>query len=220
MDEIVQAALGDVTEARPEFSVLGRGPRRLLVMSGLPYSGKSHLVAKIQECSVGRIVVVRSDEIRPFVAMRMGRAVPQYDAGEHERTFALGGALIRQSLRMNNPTIADATNLNERYRQWAYGPARELRAETVVAFVQVDVSVAIDRAMKRDKERYGSHADSSVYRNLKSELEPPERCSVPYMEVPSEGDIRPTCEKIANWLNGYSSTTLGLTRPVRKVEDG
>lgn len=216
MTDIVEGALSELLKARPEFLAPGRGPRRLLIMSGLPFSGKSHLTGKILERSLARIVVVRSDEIRPFVAGRMGRDRPLYDEPEHRATFELGGRLVKLALRNNNPVIADATNLSERFREWAAEPARDVGAEAVVVFVQAGAGAAIDRAMRDGAPRHGSTATSRVYRSLKAEMEPHDLCTLRHLMFISEGDVGPFADSLANWLNGFPTDALGAVPPAQR----
>jgi predicted kinase len=216
MTDVVEEALGELLKSRPEFLAPGRGPRRLVIMSGLPFSGKSHLTSKIQERSASRVLVVRSDDVRPLVAQRMGRSAPQYDEAEHRATFELGGRLVRLALGNNNPVIADATNLSERFRQWAAEPARDAGAEAVVVFVRAGVGTAIDRAMAGGPARHGSTATSSVYRDLRGEMEPHELCTLRHLIFVSEGDVGPFAETLANWLNGFATETLGAIPPAQR----
>lgn len=76
MDRIVEGAFAEISGSSSIYIKHGPGPRRLLVMSGLPFSGKSHLANAIAAAAPKDVAIVRSDSVRPVVAKHMGRSDP------------------------------------------------------------------------------------------------------------------------------------------------
>ncbi len=203
-----KAALLRIIEENEQLQQDGPGPSRVLVMSGAPLSGKSHLVDLINKRVPGSFLLVRSDEVRPVVAKCLGRQRPAYDAIEHATTFIVASEVIRAGLSMNWPVIVDATNLTEEFRRWAYQPSEDLKANVIVAFMQVTDEVAKGRLFERDRD--GSAATFNVYMKLKYEMEPIEKCSKPYVVYESDCDMRPYAKDMANWITGKADTVPGL----------
>ena len=201
-------ALLKIIENNAQLQQDGPGPARVLVMSGPPLSGKSHLVGFIEKRVPGSFLLVRSDEIRPVVAKCLGRQRPAYDELEHATTFIVASEVVRAGLTMNWPVVVDATNLKEEFRRWAYEPADALKANLIVAFMEVSDDVAMARLSERD--RSGSEATFSIYKRLKYEMEPVDRCTRPYVVINSEGDMRPSAKELAMWLTGKADTVPGL----------
>ena len=110
MHKVVQAAYDELTIDSEFYNSKGKGQPRLLIMSGLPMSGKSYLSNLISEEMHGKVCIVRTDFIRPTVAKHMGRDEPIYVKEEHEHVFDLGHHMIKNALENGWPTIADATN--------------------------------------------------------------------------------------------------------------
>jgi len=206
-----KAALQQIVEGNAQLRQDGPGPCRVLVMSGLPLSGKSHIVDLILGSAPGRFLLVRSDEVRPYVANSLGRQRPSYDAIEHVTTFMAASEVVRLGLTLNWPVIADATNLREEFRRWAYGPADAFKAPVLVAFMQVTDETALARLSERDRD--GSAATFAVYRKLSYEAEPVDRCTKPYVVIDSDGDMRPHAKALAEWLSGSADAVPGQKNP-------
>jgi len=99
MHKVVKAAFDELTADSKFHKDNGKGHPRLLVMSGLPMSGKSYLSNLISEKLDGNICIVRSDSIRPTVAKHMGLREPIYTKEEHAHVFDLGHNLIKMHSR-------------------------------------------------------------------------------------------------------------------------
>jgi predicted kinase len=203
-----KAALLKIIEDTAQLQQDGPGPSRVLVMSGPPLSGKSHIVDIIEKRAPGSFLLVRSDEIRPVVSKCLGRQRPAYDEIEHVSTFIVASEVIRAGLSLNWPIVVDATNLKEDFRRWAYVPADDLGASTIVVFMEVSDEMAMARLSERDRD--GSAATFNVYKKLKYEMEPVDRCSKPYVVINSDEDMRPHAKNLAYWLTGKSDTVPGL----------
>ena len=207
-DKQAKNALSIIIEGCAQLQEDGSGPSRVLVMSGAPLSGKSHLVNLIEKRVPGSFLLVRSDDVRPVVSKCLGRKRPAYDDIEHVTTFIVAGEVIRTGLTLNWPIIVDATNLKEDFRRWAYDAADDLKAEVVVVFMEVTDEVALARLSERS--RHGSAATLHVYMKLKYEMGPIRKCTRPYVIINSEGDLRPYAKSLANWLTGKADTIPGL----------
>ena len=207
-DKQAKNALSIIIEGCAQLQEDGPGPSRVLVMSGAPLSGKSHLVNLIEKRIPGSFLLVRSDDVRPVVSKCLGRKRPAYDAIEHVTTFIVASEVIRTGLTLNWPVIVDATNLKEEFRRWAYEPTDALKASIIVVFMQVNDEVAMARLSERD--RSGSAATFNVYMKLKFEMEAIGKCSKPYVIINSDGDLRPHAKNLARWLTGKSDTVPGL----------
>jgi predicted kinase len=211
MNEVVEKAFVEITGQDPVFRERGEGPKRVLVMSGLPFSGKSYMAKLILERIPSRVVLVRSDAVRPVIVKHMDRDVAMYNEEEHYQTFALAHELVKRAIKMEHPTIADATNLSNRFRAWAVDAAVGQGGEALVAFMRISDSTAMDRAAKGAKNQ--SSATPAVYALLRDEREPIEESTTPYVIIDAEKDIEPHAETLAKWLVGESNEVPDAVRP-------
>ena len=199
MHKVVKAAFDELTADDKFHTTKNAGHPRLLIMSGLPMSGKSYLSNLITE-KLDNVCIVRTDYIRPFVAKHMGHREPIYNKEEHEHTFGLGNELVKNALINGWSVIADATNLTDEYRQWAISAGEGQADQILVAFLEISHETAMDRSIEKD--RSGSAATPAVYAILNFEKEPEEKCTTPYIVINSEIDIRPWADEFAKWFNG------------------
>lgn len=98
---------------------------RVLVMVGLPGSGKSHLARAVARKV--RAVVLDSDAMR--VAL-FGE--PRHTKREHARLFPALHVLMERMLARGNSVIIDATNLHEAHRRPYYKIAERYGAPVVL----------------------------------------------------------------------------------------
>ena len=97
----------------------GAGMPRLLVLAGLPGSGKSYVARRVVERAP--FLVVETDRLRKALTGR-----PRYTRGENRRLFAACHLLVEQFLGCGFPVLFDATNLTHRSRQPLYRIAESL----------------------------------------------------------------------------------------------
>lgn len=216
MNEAVLKAFGEIASSDRLFDTEGEGPMRILVMSGLPFSGKSTIAKGVRDKLGGNVLIVRSDSIRPHVARYMGREAPEYDQEEHVNTFALGRLLLQLALKKGHPAIADATNLRNEYRAWAVGAAQEMNAEALVVHVKVDVFVALERMKKG--AAHDSAATARVYQMLKKEYEPIEESTTPYYIIDTKNPVEPEIDILAKWMGGKIDKIPRMVDPGKKVD--
>ena len=206
----VDSAFFEIVGSNPVYSFEGAGPKRLLIMSGLPLSGKTFFINRMNRFRPGRFQQVNSHTVRPVVVRHMGRKKPAYDTEEHIATFAVCNRLLLLILKNGWSVIADATNLKEKYRAWAVDAGKRTGAEMLTVFMQVTDATAESRLRERVSE---SSATYDTYLQLKYDLEPVTACSTPYLVVDSEVDISPHVNGVAKWLCGEANTVNGAVSP-------
>lgn len=131
----------------------------LVVMAGLPVSGKSTFARRL---SAGRpIAHVSTDVLR--LGLTGGR--PVFDRRENHLTHATAARLVAVLLDEGHTVIADATNLVREDRRRLVGLARERRVGVAIVWCEVSSAVAAERlearAVRLDPDDR-SHADAAV----------------------------------------------------------
>jgi len=121
----------------------------LILMSGLPGSGKSYLSERIVQQLPA--VIVESDRVRKVLFPH-----PTYEAEEsatvHRACHELTGRLLRKGVRV----ILDATNLVEFQREWLYSLAERSGARLLVVH-----TVAPEEVIRQRLERRKTNGDST-----------------------------------------------------------
>lgn len=140
----------------------------LLMLSGLPGTGKSHLAAALAERYP--VAVVRTDEVRKLLF-----PVPTYTSRESGIVYLTCHALVESLVRDRYTVVFDATNLTRRGRR----RARKLAEAAGVPFVLlVTVSppeVVVERLHRRNAgelSAFSSDADWQVHQKLAGVVEP------------------------------------------------
>lgn len=178
---VLEEALGELPAepARPA----------VVVLSGLPGAGKSHLA---------RELVKR----RPFAHLdsdRLRRALfkrPAYTQAEHARLFNAYHELMGRLLRRGVSVVCDATNLREAHRRPLYEIAEKHGARLVVVQVEAPPTVAkqrLERRLAGGEALDLSEAGPEVYARMRAEAEPIRR---EHIVVDTSGDIGWAVERI------------------------
>jgi len=161
----------------------------LIVVSGLPGSGKSYFSRRLAERMP--LPIIESDAMRRILATR-----PDYSHGESERLFRACHALISDLLRRGLSIIFDATNLIEYHREQLYRIADNAGAKLILVRVEATPELVQQRLEQRrngvdpnDK----SDADWKVYRKMTATAEKIRRN---HFAVDTSKDIAPAIEKI------------------------
>jgi predicted kinase len=165
----------------------------LVVLSGLPGSGKSHFCRRL--ASRYPMASLKSDALRKAL---FGQ--PAYSAEESHRLFAACHLVLSRLLARGVPTIFDATNLREVHRRQVYSIADEHNAKLILVHLQAPPAVVHERLQARVK---GPHADDlsdagpEVYERMRHDVEPIGR---PHISVDTSADIEPAIAAILQQL--------------------
>ena len=161
----------------------------LVLVSGLPGSGKSTFCRKFKEKIPS--VVVESDSIRKILFTS-----PCYSQEESAHLFYVCHEVIRRFLRKSIPVVFDATNLEEHHRQKAYHIAHMMGARLVLVEVRAPLDLMKERLLERSQGVDGqdnSTADVKVLCRMKNRLE---GIPQPHFVCDTSRDIDPVIAKI------------------------
>lgn len=166
----------------------------LIVVSGLPGTGKSHFCDQLAERLP--LVILNSDMLRKTLFPS-----PSYRAEESGQLFQAIHRLIEDLLKKGIPLVLDATNLSERYREHLYRIADRQKARLILVRVEAPAEVVYERLQARSGEDYPenhSDADWSVFQKLKPTVEHIRRR---HFTVDTSQDITPVLKKIVREVN-------------------
>ena len=161
----------------------------LIVVSGLPGTGKSFLCRKVAEKSP--FLILPSDALRKVLF-----PTPQYNEQENKRLFSACHVLIEELLKKGIPVILDATNLLEHHREYLYRAAERAGAKLILVWVEAPPEVVRQRLIAREgtpvPER-DSQAGWEVYNKMKPRRE---KISRNHLVVDTSQDITAAVDKI------------------------
>lgn len=171
---VLERALGELPppQSRPA----------LVVLSGLPGTGKSHLAREL--CRRYPMARLESDVLRKALFPR-----PDYSAPESTRLFAACHALLDRLLARGVSALLDATNLKEIHRRPLYRIAENRGARLVLVEVQAPREVVESRLERRSRGENPwdqSEAGLDVYEKMRAGAEPIQR---PHLTVDTSGDL-------------------------------
>jgi len=161
----------------------------LIVVSGLPGTGKSFFCHKLAERL--SFLILASDTLRKILFPS-----PQYKESENKLLFSACHALIEDLLRKGVPVIFDATNLLEHHREYYYRAAERAGAKLILVWVEAPTEVVRQRLLSRKKTampQYDSEADWEVYNKMKPRRQ---RISRNHLVVDTSQDITAVIDKI------------------------
>lgn len=182
----LRRALDDDLRQYPQKSV---SERFLIVLSGLPGTGKSHF--GIELARQIPVLIVGSDRMRKALVAR-----PKYTRGEHGRVFAACHQLTEELLTEGFRVVFDATNLTEGFRNTLYEIAE--RSQTPLTLVRLTAPIDLvrrrldARAAGLSPDNY-SDADWRIHCRLRPGQEPIRR---PHLKVDSAQDISPAVAEV------------------------
>ena len=162
----------------------------LIVLSGLPGTGKSYLARRLAQRLPG--VVVESDFVRKVI----NDSQPSYSSAESTYVHRVARAVMQRLLESGHDVISDATNLAEWHRELLYPLADKTNARLII----VQTIAPDDIVRERLHRRFEIHdpvdlsdADWKVHESLKSELELIRRA---HLVVDTSRDLEPSLRKI------------------------
>jgi len=166
----------------------------LIVVSGLPGTGKSHFCRKLDEFL--SFPILESDALRKVLSPS-----PSYSLRESNRLFQACHLLIEELLRRGISLIFDATNLIERHRERFYHIADQTGAKLIIVRVEAPAELVRQRLENRnigadpiDK----SEADWKVYRKMENSAQKIRRN---HFVVDTSKDIAPVINKVVREVN-------------------
>ena len=161
----------------------------LIIVSGLPGSGKSYFSRRLAERLP--LPIIESDAMRQILSQK-----PTYSPGESERLFRACHMLIGDLLRRGISVIFDATNLIERNREELYRIADSAEAKLIIVRLEAPPELVRQRMARRqtgidpdDK----SEANWQVYQRMTATAQKIRRN---HFAVDTSKDIAPAIEKI------------------------
>ena len=166
----------------------------LVVVSGLPGTGKSFFCRKLAERL--DIVILESDSLR-----RRLFPAPSYSKEESTQLFRACHGVVEELLRKGVSVAFDATNLEEHNREQLYHIADQSGARLVVVRMEAPVEVVqrrLERRSRREDQSDHSEADWSVYSKMRPTVE---KIGRNHFAVDSSKDIAPIIDKIVRLVN-------------------
>lgn len=166
----------------------------LIVVSGLPGTGKSHFCRRLAERL--DLVILESDSLRKRLF-----GAPSYAREESARLFRACHCLVEELLRKGISVAMDATNLEEHNRERLYHIADQAGARLVIVRMEAPPEVVrqrLERRSLREDQRDQSDADWSVYSKMKPTAE---KIGRNHFAVDSSKDIAPVIDKIVRLVD-------------------
>lgn len=129
---------------------------KIIMLKGLPASGKSTWAKKQQE-NGGNYMVISKDEIRDFYG--------GYKPNREKEIIRTRNELIRLGIKLKKNVIVDDTNLNPKHEQYLKQLARELNAKFQVndEFLKESPEDCISRDLHRGDKAVGSDVIWKMY---------------------------------------------------------
>ena len=182
----------------PEFARTEPGPSGkpcLIVLSGLPGTGKSHFAKELGKRLP--LLVLESDRLRKVLAPN-----PKYTRGESARLFAACHLLIEEYLLQDRKVLFDATNLTEDFRQPLYEIVDRVSAQLILARFTAPREVVRLRLSDRGAGMHPSDYSDAGWR-IYSRMYPHEEVFVRHhLNIDSSGDISESLNEVVRLVNG------------------
>ena len=161
----------------------------LIMLCGLPATGKSYLARRLVERMP--FVIVETDFVRKTLF-----PTPTYSAQESGLVHRVCHALMEKLLRRGARVVFDATNLVELHREKVYRLARSAAAKLVIVQTVAPEAVVRERLEKRKVARDSddiSDATWAIYKRMASDQQP---IGHPHLIIDTSGDLEEAVNKI------------------------
>ena len=161
----------------------------LIIVSGLPGSGKSYFSRRLAERLP--LPIIESDAMRQILSQK-----PNYSQTESERLFRACHMIIGDLLHKGISVIFDATNLIESHREQLYRIADSADAKLIIVRLEAPPELVRQRLERRQTEpdqNDKSDADWKVYQKMTATAEKIRRN---HFAVDTSKDITLAIEKI------------------------
>ena len=182
------------------------GHPALILLSGLPGSGKSRFCRELVEVTPS-LVVLESDALRAILFPH-----PTHGESENARLFPALHRLLERLLRKGHHVAVDATNLRRRNRRMLYDIAERIGSLLLIIEMTAPEDVIRDRLAQRAANLNSgrqtddrSTADMGVYTRMQQGAQPIRRN---HITVDTSQDIGPALTEIASQLQPHSKPKL------------
>jgi hypothetical protein len=165
----------------------------LVVLSGLPGSGKSYFCRRL--ASRYPLARLESDALRKALFEQ-----PTHSAEESRRLFSACHLVLSRLLARGIAAIFDATNLREIHRRQVYRVADRHKARLILVHLQASPAAVQERLEARVKGLHSqdlSDAGPEVYERMQRDVEPIGRA---HISVDTSADIEPAIAAILQQL--------------------
>jgi len=166
----------------------------LVVVSGLPGTGKSHFCRRLAERTP--LVILESDSLRKVLFHS-----PCHSGDENAYLFQAIHRLVAELLGKGISLVLDATNLEEYHRERLYHIAEQTGAKLIVVQICAPPSVVYERLQARAGGKDpsdNSDADWGVYQRMRPVAETIRRN---HFKVDTSRDIAAAVEKMARIID-------------------
>ena len=177
-----------------------QGRPALVLLSGLPGSGKSYFCRELAGVAPS-LVVLESDTLRAILF-----SDPTHGGAENARLFPALHRLLERLLRQGQHVAVDATNLRRRNRRMLYDIAERVGALLLIIETTAPEDVIRQRLSQREADieagrssEDNSTAGNEVYDRMARSAQPIRRERV---IVNTSQDIAPAVEMVASQLCG------------------
>ena len=174
------------------------GHPALILLVGLPGSGKSHFCRELVQIAPS-LVVLESDALREILFSN-----PNHGGSENARLFPALHRLLERLLRIGHQVVVDATNLRRRNRRMLYDIAERVGAPLLIIETIAPEYVIHERLAQRVANLESgrqtddrSTADIGVYTRMQQGAQPIRRA---HITVDTSQDIAPVIQRIAAQL--------------------
>ena len=142
----------------------------LIMLYGLPGAGKTYFARQLSERM--QLAHLQADRIRAELFEK-----PRYDRQENEVVMQLMNYMAGEFMAAGMSVVYDVNLMRASQRRQVRDLARQLRAQPVLVWFQVDAESAYQRNTKRDRRRlddkFSAHLDRQSFDSIASHMQNP-----------------------------------------------